>query len=144
TETLGATWARDLPAHATVGATISYHLTRLDSRQTDRWTFDVGARRDFGSRLKLAAATHFFSHWPSGDAEQDLDGGIELLVWRGRMWEHGPTGSLLSRYGVAMAHGFEADHLAGAGLEVGDVFAADLLLAREGSLGYAGWRPVGG
>src|SRR5574341_69196 len=143
TETLGMTWGRDFGA-TTLGATLAFHDTRLDSRRDERWTFDLGLYRTVGRRLRLAAATHFFSHWTSANPEQDLYGGVEFLVWRGPLWVDGPAASLLSRYGVALAHGFEADHLVGGGLEIGDVFAADLLLAREGSFGYAGWRPVGG
>lgn|SRR5574341_1305874 len=142
TEAIGATWSRDTRG-TTVGATLAFHQTRLDMRQAQRWTIDAGAHRRLG-RLRLAAATHFFSHWTSGNPEQDLYGGVELLVWRGPLWAEGPSASLLSRYGVALAHGFAADHLFGSGLEIGEVFAADLLLAREGSFGFAGWRPVGG
>ncbi|MBI1966885.1 MAG: hypothetical protein HYS40_02750 [Gemmatimonadetes bacterium] len=143
TAAIGATWARDV-GRSTLGATLAYHQTQLDNRRDDRWTIDVGARRAIGGRVRLAAATHFFSHWTSSDPAQDLYGAVEFLVWRGPLWTAGPAASVLSRYGVALAHRFEADHLFGAGLEVGNLFAADLMLAREGSYGNAGWRPVGG
>src|SRR5467141_4117944 len=58
---LGATWSR-VVGGTSVGATLAFHETRLDVARADRWTIDVGASRAFGGdRLRLAAATHFFS-----------------------------------------------------------------------------------
>ena len=103
TEMFGVDWATDLAA-ATVGATLAVHHTALDQQQDRHWTLDIGAQRRIGDRLRLAAATHFFSRWTSGDPSQDLYGGAELLLWRGPLWTDGPPGSLLARYGIALAH----------------------------------------
>lgn len=143
TQTIGATWAGGA-GRTGLGATLAYHTTTLDRRHANRWTLDVGARRAVGDRVRLAAATHFFSSLSTSDPAQELYGGVEFRLWHGALWTSGPAASLWSRYGVAVAREFGADHLAGAGLEVGDLLAVDLMVAREGSYGYAGWRPVAG
>ena len=142
TEVLGATWARDF-GRTTLGATLGYHQTMLDNARDDRLTVDVGARRALG-RLRLAAATHFFTRLSVNDPAQEIYAGLELEMWRGPLWINGPPTSVLTRYGVTVARGYGADHLLGAGLEVGQVFAADVMVAREGSYGFPGWRPVAG
>ena len=142
TEVIGTTWSRDFGS-TILGTTLAYHQTRLDNSQDDRWTVDFGARRTIG-RLRLAAATHFFSSLSVQDPSQELYGGVELELWRGPLWTGGPPASVLSRYGVTLARGYGADHLLGGGLEIGRTFAADVMVAREGSYGFPGWRPVAG
>src|SRR5207247_2449545 len=105
---------------------------------------EVGAQGRVVVALAGAAATHFFSRFAANDPAQDLYAGAELRVWHGPLWEGGTTGAIRARYGMAFAHGFTADHQFGAAFEVGNVFAADFVVVREGSYGDAGWRPVAG
>jgi len=140
---LGATWSRRLGA-TSVGATLGFHQTRLDVARANRWTMDVGASQPvFGDRLRIAAATHFFSSLRTTDPAQDMYAGIEARIWQGpvssnRVVVHG-------RYGLSFAHGFAADHQFGLGAEVAKIAAFDLMLSREG--GYSDGthlRPVAG
>ena len=142
TQSVGLHWSAGEGGRTTVGATLAYHDTRVDIHGSNRWTFDVGARRAFGDALSIAAATHFFSRLATDEPAQDIYGGIELRLWRGPLW--GTRGALHGRYGISTAHGFTADHVVGAGLELSDQLAADLAVAREGSFGDAGWRVVAG
>src|SRR4051812_218147 len=138
---LGATWSR-LVGATSVGATLAFHETRLDLARADRWTLDVGASRPFaGDRLRVAAATHFFSSLKTNDASQDIYAGIEGRIWKGPR----TSGRVVvrGRYGISFAHGFGADHQFGVGAEVAKTISLDLMLAREG--GYsdgAHVRPV--
>lgn len=140
---LGATWSRLIGA-TSVGATLAFHETRLDLVRANRWTVDVGASRPFaGDRLRLAAATHFFSSLKTNDPSQDIYAGIEGRIWKGPLKTDRVV--IRGRYGISFAHGFGADHQFGVGAEVAKTVALDLLLAREG--GYsdgAHWRPVAG
>lgn len=140
--TVGLTWARPV-AGTTVGATVALHEDRLDLEESRRWTFDVGAARRLGRTLRVAAATHFLSA-DGGPAARDVYGAVGYQVFRGELWEGGGEGTFELRYGVAAAHGFAADHQVGLGFELGGVFGADLLVAREGGYAAPGWRPVGG
>jgi len=143
TQTLGATWGMALGGGGTaLGATLAYQDTRLDAAQSSRWTLDVGARRSFSDAVTLAAATHFFSRFATGDAAQELYGGLEVRVWHGPLW--GSRAALRGRYGIATAHGFSTDHQFGAGFELGPQFGCDLVVEREGSYGQPGWRAVTG
>jgi len=143
TQTIGVNWSTTAAA-TTVGATLAYQDTQLDATRADRWTLDVGASRAISDWARVAAATHFFSRFAANDPAQDLYAGAELRVWHGALWEGGTTGAIRARYGMAFAHGFTADHQFGAAFEVGNVFAADFVVVREGSYGDAGWRPVAG
>ncbi len=140
---VGATWSR-LVAGTSVGATLAFHETRLDVTRADRWTIDVGASRTVaGDRLRLAAATHFFSSLRTDDPAQDVYAGVEGRVWSGAM--SGNRVVVLGRYGISFAHGFTADQQFGLGAEFAKIIGLDLMLAREGSYGHAhSWRPVGG
>ena len=132
------------PGAASVGATLGFHQTRLDLARANRWTIDVGASQPvFGDRLRIAAATHFFSSLKTTDPAQDIYAGIEARIWRG------PVSSsrvvVRGRYGISFGHGFAADHQFGIGAEVAKTVALDLMLSREG--GYsdgAHLRPVAG
>src|SRR5437762_3141767 len=96
TQTLGATWSSALGGGGTaLGATLAYQQTQLDAEQSNRWTLDVGARRSFSDAVTLAAATHFFSRFATGDAAQELYGGVEVRVWHGPLW--GTRGTLRGR-----------------------------------------------
>src|SRR5207244_4067787 len=133
------TWGVALGGGGTAfGATLAYQQTHLDAAQSTRWTLDVGARRSFSDAVTLAAATHFFSRFATGDAAQELYGAVEVRVWHGPLW--GTRGAVRGRYGIATAHGFSADHQFGAGFELGPQFGCDLLVEREGSYGRPGWR----
>ena len=139
----GVTWSR-LVARTSVGATLAFHETRLDNSRADRWTMDVGASRTIGNdRLRLAAATHFFSSLKSNDPSQDVYAGIEGRIWSGPL--SGDRVVVRGRYGISFAHGFAADHQFGAGAEFAKTVALDLMLAREGGYGNGvRWRPVAG
>ena len=139
----GVTWSR-LVARTSVGATLAFHETRLDNSRADRWTVDVGASRTIGNdRLRLAAATHFFSSLKSNDPSQDVYAGIEGRIWSGPL--SGDRVVVRGRYGISFAHGFAADHQFGAGAEFAKTVALDLMLAREGGYGNGvSWRPVAG
>jgi len=141
TQTVGANWSAAAGA-TTVGATLAYQDTRLDLASSERWTFDVGVRYGTSGALTLAAATHFFSRLATDDPTQDLYGGLELRIWRGPLW--GSRGAVRGRYGISTGHGFTADHLLGAGFELGRQFTTDVVVAREGSYGAAAWRVVAG
>jgi hypothetical protein len=140
---LGATWSR-LIGPTSVGATLAFHETRLDVARADRWTLDVGASQSLlGDRLRVAAATHFFSSLKTNDPAQDIYAGIEGRIWRGPVSSNRVV--VRGRYGIAFGHGFGADHQLGAGVEVAKTVALDLMLSRDG--GYsdgAHWRPVAG
>ncbi len=140
---LGATWSRRVGA-TSVGATLAFHQTRLDLARADRWTIDVGASQPvLGDRLRVAAATHFFSSLKTNDPAQDMYAGIEARIWRGPVSSNRVV--VRGRYGISFAHGFAADHQFGVGAEVAKTVALDLMLSREG--GYsdgAHWRPVAG
>ncbi len=108
-------------------------------------TMDVGASRTFANdRLRVAAATHFFSSLESNDPSQDIYAGIEGRIWSGPL--SGDRVVVRGRYGISFAHGFTADHQFGAGAEFSKTLALDLMLAREGGYGNRGvsWRPVAG
>ena len=153
TQLVGATWSATpggTAGRTTVGATLALHDTRLDLARTQRWTLDIGAARSVTAALRVAAATHFFSSLRTGDPAQDVYGGIEYRLWRGRVWR-ASSAAVRARYGATLAHGFDTDHQFGAGVSLGDggeggeggeVFGADLLLVREGSYSRAGWRPT--
>lgn len=140
---LGATWSR-LVGTTSVGATLAFHETRLDRARADRWTMDVGASQPFfGDRLRVAAATHFFSSLKTNDPSQDVYAGIEGRIWSGPLSNSRVV--VRGRYGISFAHGFTVDHQFGVGGEFAKTVALDLMLAREG--GYsdgAHWRPVAG
>jgi hypothetical protein len=140
---LGATWSRRVGA-TSVGATLAFHETRLDRARADRWTIDVGASQALlGDRLRLAAATHFFSSLKTNDPAQDIYAGIEGRIWQGPLASDRVV--VRGRYGIAFAHGFSADHQLGVGAEFANTVALDLMLAREGSYSDgAHWRPVAG
>lgn len=138
---VGATWSRPVAGMA-LGVTVAYHETRLDAVRATRWTFDVGASRDFASRLRVAAATHFLSSLSTSDAAQDMYAGVEYRLWQGPLW--GDRGVVRGRYGIAFGHGFPADHQVGAGFELGRVVALDAGVTREGGYGATGWRPAAG
>jgi|SRR5438552_150810 len=140
----GATWSR-IVARTSLGATLAFHETRLDESRADRWTMDVGASRTFaGDRLRVAAATHFFSSLKANDPAQDIFAGIEGRIWSGAFSNDRVV--VRGRYGISFAHGFPADHQFGAGAEFSKTVALDLMLAREGAYGDRGasWRPVAG
>ncbi len=143
THTVGASGAL-VRERMAVAATLAYHETRLDQTDVGHWTLDAGFDRRIGDVLRVAAATHFFSRGSTSDAAQDIYAGLECRVFRGPLWNGGSAANIRARYGVAFGHGFGADHQFGAGIDFGDPFAFDLLVAREG--GYAGptWRAVGG
>ncbi|HEY3221403.1 MAG TPA: hypothetical protein VGJ80_11775 [Gemmatimonadales bacterium] len=140
---VGATWSR-LVGATSIGATLAFHQTRLDVARANRWTIDVGASRPlFGDRLRLAAATHFFSSLKTNDPSQDVYAGIEGRIWKGPLASDRVV--VRGRYGISFAHGFAVDHQFGVGAEFAKTVALDLMLAREG--GYsdgAHWRPVAG
>jgi hypothetical protein len=106
---------------------------------------DFGASRALaGDRLRIAAATHFFSSFKTNDPAQDMFAGIE-----GRIWSRTLSGDRLvvrGRYGIAFAHGFPADQQLGVGGELSKTGGLDIMLARDGAYGDKGssWRPVVG
>ncbi|MGH7645157.1 MAG: hypothetical protein ACREMR_06185 [Gemmatimonadales bacterium] len=143
TQIVGAHWARAI-GRATVGALLAHHDTRLDAALTRRWTLDLGVRAPILSdALEVAAATHFFSWSDAGDPAQDLYLGLAYRVPLGQLWEGSERAALSLRYGAAVAHGFGADQFVGAGMALGEVFTADVMIAREGGYAEEGWRPVG-
>ena len=141
TSALGATWSRRVAGTA-LGASVAYHDTRLDTAHQARWTLDVGVSRQVASRLRVAAATHFFSSLSASDPAQDVYAGVEYRVWQGPLW--GDQAVVRGRYGLAFGHGFAADHQLGAGVELGRVVALDVGVNREGSYGTGGWRAAAG
>lgn len=140
---VGANWSRKL-GPTDVGATLAFHETQLDVSSSNRWTLDVGASRAFGGdRLRIAAATHFFSSLTVNDPAQDVYAGLEARLWKSPAAE-GERVIVRGRYGISFAHGFTADHQVGIGAEFSKTVTFDLLFAREGSYGEGSWRPVAG
>ena len=138
----GGTWSR-LLGSTSLGATLAFHETRLDVSKVDRWTIDIGASHSFaGDRLRVAAATHFFSSLKTDDPAQDVYAGVEGRVWSGAMAKNSVV--VHARYGISFAHGFTADHQFGAGVEFAKIVAFDLMGVREGGYGPASTRVVGG
>jgi hypothetical protein len=148
TYAIGVTWAPRVALGSgatTVGATLAFHETRLDTDQADRWTIDVGVNHTLGDDLlRVAAATHFVSSLSAASPAQDVYAGVEYRVWRGVLW--GDRAALRGRYGVAFGHGHDADHHVGLGAEFGNggTLALDAGVVREGGYGVAAWRAVGG
>ncbi|HUC40052.1 MAG TPA: hypothetical protein VMR92_04400, partial [Gemmatimonadales bacterium] len=121
---VGGTWSR-LIGSTSVGATLAFHETRLDVSQVNRWTMDIGAGHAFGGdRLRVAAATHFFSSLKANDPAQDVYAGIEARLWSGAMAKNSVV--VRGRYGISFAHGFTADQQFGAGAEFAKTVAFDL------------------
>jgi hypothetical protein len=135
-------WNRDI-GQTTVGAAVAYHETRLDTRSDDRWTLDVGARSSLTDWVVVAAATHFLATLGESPA-QDVYGAAQVRLWRGELWTGSGRSTVSARYGVSVGSGLGAAHHLGTGIDVGGVFVADLLVAREGGYGVSHWRPVGG
>jgi len=141
---LGANWSRSLRGTA-VGATVAFHETQLGDENDDRWTLDVGASRSFGGdRVRIAAATHFFSSLTANDPAQDVFAGVEARIWNGPVSERGDRTVIRARYGISFAHGFTADHQVGIGAELSKIVNIDVLFAHEGGYSGGSWRPVVG
>ncbi len=143
---LGANWSR-LIGGTSLGATVGFHETRLDRATAHRLTLDVGASRALGGdRIRVAAATHFFSSLRTDDPAQDVYAGVEARLFASPASERGDRTVVRGRYGISFAHGFSADHQFGLGAEFAKVVAIDLMVVREGGYGNGGngWRPVGG
>jgi hypothetical protein len=142
---VGGTWSRRVGA-TSLGATLAFHETRLDVASADRWTLDIGASRSFaGEKVRVAAATHFFSSLKTNDPAQDVYAGVEARLWSGPFGGGSDRAAVRARYGISFAHGFSADHHIGLGAELSKSVALDFMMAHEGSYGDgAGWRPVGG
>ncbi len=143
TQTVGASWSATRGASA-LGATFAYRTTQLDYEHSNRWTLDVGVRYGVTGALTVALATRSFSRFAASDAAQDLSAGIDYRVWRGAPWRGGGAASVHGRYGITLTRGFTQDHQFGAGFALGDLFATDLLVVREGSYSGARWRFVAG
>jgi hypothetical protein len=143
THLVGANWARTFGT-LTLGVTAARHQSRLDTRASARWTFDLGAAVPLGSRIHLGAATHFLERLRAGHPAQDIYGGVQVTLWRGRPWTDAPPSAVAARYGTAFAHGFGVDHYIGAGLAVGTLATVDVLAVYEGGYAAGGWQPVAG
>src|SRR3989475_8405874 len=143
TQTVGASWSAARGASA-LGATFAYRTTKLDYEHSNRWTLDIGVRYGVTGALTLALATRSFSRFAASDAAQDLSAGIDYRVWRGPLWRGGAAATVRGRYGITLTRGFTQDHQFGAGFALGDLFATDLLVVREGSYSGARWRFVAG
>jgi len=135
------TWTRGV-GHTTVGASLTYHDTRLDGARLNRWTLDAGLVQQIGERLRVAAATRGFRRVGS-DPAQDVYAGMQYRLWRGTLWR-GTPGTLVARYGLTVGHPGGADQQLGAGLDVGAPLSLDVVLAREASYGSTAWRGAAG
>lgn len=143
TRDVGLTWAL-ARGSTTLGATVSAHDSRLDQTDLQHWTGDLGVTQRVGDVLTLAAASHFFSRFATGDPSQDLYAAVEWRAWRGPMWAGSGIAALRVRYGITLAHGAGTDHAVGLGLDLGAPFAIDGLLVRERTFGNTAWRGVAG
>ena len=143
TQSVGASWSAARGASA-LGATLAYRTTRLDYEHANRWTLDVGVRYGVTGALTVGLATRSFSRFAASDAAQDVSAGIDYLVWRGPLWRGGAAATVRGRYGITLTRGFTHDHQLGAGFALGDLFATDLLVVREGGYSGARWRFVAG
>lgn len=141
----GVTWTRGF-GMTTLGATVEYHATQLDTAAARYWTFDVGAAQRVNDVLRIAAATHFFSRFRTADAVQDLYGGAEARVYRGPLWDSTAVATVRLRYGVTVTRAGAVDQAFGAGVEFGTppTLALDALVVREAGYGGAAWRVVAG
>src|SRR5437660_1207294 len=105
TEALAGVWSGTFRS-TTVGAALGYHEVRLDQVVRNRITFDVGASQRINDVLRVAAATHFFSHFQTNHPAQDLYGAVDFRFFRGPLWDGGPVANLRARYGVALDGAF--------------------------------------
>jgi len=128
----------------TLGATLGVQDVRFDEIRAQRAAFDIGATQMLPGAIRIAAAAHVFAPLAAGDASHDVYGGVERRMWRGAMWRGSGPVSVIARYGVALGHGFNADHHVGVGLDVGGQLLVDVQMAREGGYGGAGWRGSAG
>lgn len=143
TRDVGLTWT--LTRGSTiVGATVGEHDSRLDDNDMQHWSGDVGVTQRLGDVFTIAAATHFFSRFTTGDASQDFYAAVEWRAWRGSLWTGSGEASVRLRYGASLGHGTGTDHAVGLGVDLGAPFALDGLLIRETSFGNTAWRGVAG
>ena len=108
TRDIGLTWAGAWGS-TTIGATVGAHDSRLDQMDLQHWTGDVGVTQHFGDAVTLAAATHFFYRFATGDASQDVYAGVEWRALHRPLWSGSGDVSLRLRYGATLAHGGGAD-----------------------------------
>lgn len=143
TRDIGLTWALGRGS-TTIGATVGAHDSRLDQLDLQHWTGDVGLTQRLGDAVTVAAATHFFTRFATGDASQDLYAAVEWRAWQGPLWTGSGLAAVRLRYGATLAHGAGTDQAFGVGVDLGAPFAFDGLLVRESGFGNAAWRGVAG
>ncbi|MGH7539030.1 MAG: hypothetical protein ACREMF_10360 [Gemmatimonadales bacterium] len=141
TQRAALTWARDF-GRSTLGASLSYHDTRIDGATVSRWALDAGIVQRLGERLRLAVATRGFRRF-GADPAQDAYAAAEVRLWHGILWQR-TSGTLVARYGLTTGHPGGSDHQLGASLDVGTPLSLDVMLAREASYGNVGWRGAAG
>lgn len=122
-----------------IGVLLRGHDARFDALRENGMTVDAGVRLAVGSRLALAAATHFF---PLNLTEQELTdyyGGLEYLVRAVQVWRM--PSRIFLRYGASYRSGSGAEHGFGTGIALQDRLRVDAHYVREVGYGSAAWRP---
>lgn len=125
-------------AGVTLGVAARALSGQLDDRGSTRWTTDAGVAYA-GRHVRLGAATHFFDpSSSSAESGASYSLGAEYRTAETSLW--GAPAAFAVRYGLGMAHGEEASHLATAGLTLAGLFELDAGAAREATAGTAVWR----
>lgn len=127
-----------------LGVLLRGHDARFDVDRERGVTADAGIRIALGSRLMVAAATHFFPVDLTGREYTDYHAGLEYSVPTPAVW--GAPAELAARYGLNYREGAAGglEHGFGLGWSVNRRFEVDMSLVREVAYGTAAWRPTFG
>jgi hypothetical protein len=125
----------------TIGGLARVHDSRFDLDHDQGFTFDLGARMAVTDRLAIAAATHFLAIDLDERENTDYYAGAEYVA-APAMRIGQVAAQLLLRYGATISESENLEHMAGAGIRVGELFHLDASVVRETGYASAGWRPA--
>lgn len=125
---------------AQIGVLLRAHDASFDRLREHGVTADLGIRFRPSRSLLLAAATHFLAPTLSDEPTTDYYGAAELIVLDRPALAGQPTQVAL-RYGAALRHSGDLDHMAAVGLGLNGQFHVDAALTSESAFGARVWRP---